>query len=203
MGFLRTSLLKIVKIGRFDLLSCQLAWHSWCPYSYTVLPGKKRQTHPPSSSKQSFEQASPWAMPETPWESDGGFGSARPGTALTVEQRGPFSAVFGPTQAMGIDADREGSEARGMSDVVTLKRSSCNWHKEVAVCEGSLFVHPFLLISPHFDSSGKMHAQGWNGWATLAHHRKQEHPAGMLGIIWVHAWSSPFLPLLSLLPTGV
>lgn len=125
-------------------------------------------------------------MPEPPWEATGALGSTRPGAALTVEQCGPSSAVFGSTQATAIDAGR----TRGTGNMVTLRRSPCHWHKEIAVCEDSLFIHLFLLSSPCFASSGKMRTQAWCGQATLSHHREQEHPACDLGIIWVHAWSS-------------
>ena len=86
----------------------------------------------------------------------GALGSTRPGAALTVERCGPSSAVFGPTQATGIEAGREGRGARRMADVVTLGRSPCHWHKEVArrlqyaraVCLSILFFSAALALLP-------------------------------------------------------
>ena len=136
---------------------------------------------------------------------------AQPGQGLHLQ----FDSVDHPLlclgqhqpQATGIDAGREGRGARGIGNAVTLRRSPCHWHKEVAVCEGSLLIHPFLLSSPHFASVGKAHTQGWCGWAIFSHYNEQEHPACMLGIVWVHAWSSlcpsHTLLLLSSLPTGI
>lgn len=81
----------------------------------------------------------------------GALGGTRPGATLTVEQCGPSSAMFGPTQATGTDVGREGRGARGMGDAVPLRRSPCHWHKDIArkLHMQGQFVHsPFSSQQP-------------------------------------------------------